>query len=176
MRVGELRSVRVRDIHVRTKSAVPMLDFDYQTRSATPAPNHYLEIDLQKSKVGPHPVVTRTTMSGVETFRSLVKRKNLKPENFLFEPVDKRRDRKDADVDNRGAFTELLIAAGLRNANGMKRNLKSVRCTGLMLWVLERPDVNLQLLADNAGTSVAMLSQFYIKPLNVKLNRKALVG
>jgi hypothetical protein len=103
-------------------------------------------------------------MSGVETFRSLVKRKNLKGTDKLF------------DEHHRDAFRELLIAAKLRSANGMKRNLKSVRCTGLMLWILAEPNVNLQLLADNAGTSVQMLSQFYLKPLNVRLNREALVG
>jgi hypothetical protein len=44
-----------------------------------------------------------------------------------------------------------------------------------MLWVLERPETNLKLLADNFGTSVAMLDQFYLKPLGVEMKRESLV-
>ena len=76
---------------------------------------------------------------------------------------------------HRDALRELLIAAGVREKKGRKRNFKSLRCAGIMLWVLERPETNLKLLADNFGTSVAMLDQFYLKPLGVEMKRESLV-
>jgi hypothetical protein len=45
-----------------------------------------------------------------------------------------------------------------------------------MMWVLAQPNVNLKLLADNSGTSLAMLDQFYLRPLHVKMKRSELVG
>jgi integrase len=173
MRVGELRSVRVRDVKIRRKSHIPSLDFEYATKRVSESPNEYLEIDLQQGKRGPRTVFTRLAMSGVETFRALVDRKKLKPADLLFQSFDARQD---DGVNNSAAFKELLLAAGLRDHQGVTRNLKAVRCTGLMMWVLGDPNVNLKLLADNAGTSTAMLDTFYLKPLNVKMNRAALVG
>jgi len=35
---------------------------------------------------------------------------------------------------------------------------------------------NLKLLANSAGMSVQMVDTFYLKPLNVLMNREALVG
>jgi hypothetical protein len=151
-------------------------------------PTEYLEIDLQQGKTGPRTVVTRPALSGVETFRSLVERKNLKPDDLLFasrelnhrKPVDKSRahQRNGNAAGMRDAFRELLMdpKVNLRDNNGVKRNLKAVRCTGIMFWILADPNVNLKLLASNCGTSIAMLDAFYMKPLNVKLNRKGLVG
>jgi len=72
---------------------------------------------------------------------------------------------------HRDGFRELLEAAGLRcNAVGRKRNLKCLRCTGIMARIKFKPNINLKVLADNVGTSVAMLDQFYLKPLNVEMN------
>jgi hypothetical protein len=56
------------------------------------------------------------------------------------------------------------------------RNLKRLRCTGIMLWVLAVPNVNLKLLASNFGTSVQMLDHFYLKLPNVQMRRDELVG
>jgi integrase len=135
MRASELRSVRVRDVTIQKSEKLTiggkpvdpvMLNLMKQSKNTvTFDPNEYLEIDLKKGKRGPRTVVTRAAMSGVETFRSLVKRKGLKPGDLLFEPIDKR-ERKDPnkDPDNSEAFTELLLAADLRvNELGIQRNL-----------------------------------------------------
>ena len=169
MRVDELRSVRVRDVKILKSTRVTYggKTIDPLSARATklkPDSNEYLEIELRQGKRGARTVVTRPALSGVETFRDLVKRKSLKPGDLLF------------DAHHRDAFRELLIAAGLRESNGIKRNLKACRPTGLMLWILAEPNVNLKLLADNAGTSIAMLEAYYLKPLNVRINRDALVG
>jgi integrase len=181
MRVDELRSVRVRDVKVRVSqrqtmgghALPPEVAKLLKGRNVALDSNEYLEIDLHEGliegtteglKRGPRTVVTRRAYNGVAVFRSLVERKKLKPNDRLFEEH------------HRDAFRELLIAARMRSVNGMNRNLKSVRCTGIMLWVLAEPNVNLKLLAGNFGTSVQMLDQFYLKPLNVQMNREALVG
>jgi integrase len=183
MRVDEMRSVRVRDVTIRKSNrqtvgghALPpevarlMKAKDLHAQMDS---NEYLEIDLNEGivegtteglKRGPRIVVTRTANSGVQTLRSLVARKNLKSGDLLF------------DQHHRDSFRELLIAARLRTVGTTNRNLKAVRCTGIMLWVLAEPNVNLKLLASNFGTSVAMLDGFYLKPLNVQLNREGLVG
>jgi hypothetical protein len=70
----------------------------------------------------------------------------------------------------------LLKAAKLYEHNGIKRNFRSLRCTGMMLWVLERPNSNLKLLAQSWGTSVQMIDLFYLKPLNVKMREDEIVG
>jgi integrase len=166
MRVDELRSIRVRDVKVRTKKHGPPLEFDYRTRKITDSPTEYLEIEINKGKRNWRTVVTRVAYSGVETLRALVKRKDLKPGDLLF------------DEHHGDAFRELLLDSkvNLRENEGINPNLKALRCTGIMLWVLAEPNANLKLLADNFGTSVAMLDQFYLKPLNVKMNREVLVG
>jgi len=178
MRVGELRSVRVCDVKILRSSRITYGGRELppgvaQHAKLPPDPNEYLEIELQEPeegaserrlKRGVRTVVSRPATDGVATFRALVKRKGLKDEDLLFE--DGQRD----------AFRELLKVAKLRTANGVKRNLKSLRCTAIMLWVLADPNVNLKLLADNFGTSTQMLDLFYLKPLNVKLTRRALVG
>lgn len=170
MRVDELRSIRVRDVQIKKSSKVTYGGHTLPPEVARLAknvkrdPNEFLEINLQQGKTGPRVVVTRVANSGVETFRGLVKRKDPKPEDLLF------------TAHHRDAFRELLIAAKLRENNGVKRNFKALRCTSIMLWVLAEPNVNLKLLASNFGTSVQMLDQFYLKPLNVQMNRDALVG
>ena len=73
-------------------------------------------------------------------------------------------------------FRELLLAAGLRTDSfGNVRNLKSLRSTALMMRIKANPHINLKLLADNAGTSVAMLDKFYLARLTVDLNIEELV-
>lgn len=72
------------------------------------------------------------------------------------------------------AFRELLIAAGLhRDAAGFTRNLKSLRVTAISFRVLE-PNPNLLLIARNAGTSLAMIDNFYAKRLSAEMHRDIL--
>jgi integrase len=188
MRVDELRSVKVKDVQILTK---PDKDFEAwqreearlnrteegirkKTRSArrleAAFTEHkptfeYLQIHVI-GKTGERMAVTRKSDSGVDVFKALVNRKNLKPDDLLF------------TEHHRDAFRELLLSTKppLRmSKSGITRNFKSLRCTGLMLWVLENPKVNLKLLANSAGTSVTMLDQFYLKPLHVEMNRDELV-
>jgi hypothetical protein len=73
------------------------------------------------------------------------------------------------------AFRELLIAAGLReDQHGFTRNLKSIRATSISRKILENPDLNLQVIARNAGTSVMMIDMFYAKRLTADVHQNAL--
>lgn len=100
----------------------------------------------------------------VSAYERLVKRGALKPEDLLF------------PHHHRDGFRELLEVAGLRrDMDGNVRNLKSLRSTGLMMRIKGNPSINLKLLADNAGTSVAMLDTFYLKKLSVDMGVEELV-
>jgi hypothetical protein len=71
----------------------------------------------------------------------------------------------------RDAFRELLIAAGLRTDTfGNNRNLKSIRATAISFRILaQAPNPDLLMIARNAGTSVAMIDQFYAKRLSSEM-------
>jgi integrase len=73
------------------------------------------------------------------------------------------------------ACRELLEAAGLRRDRfGFTRNLKSLRATSISFRLLDQPDLNLQIIARNAGTSVQMIDQFYAKRLTAEMHKEAL--
>jgi hypothetical protein len=75
----------------------------------------------------------------------------------------------------RDAFRELLIAAELRtDAQGFERNLKSMRATAISLMLLENPDINLTMVARNAGTSIQMIDDFYAKRLTAEMHKDKL--
>lgn len=76
---------------------------------------------------------------------------------------------------HRDAFRELLEAAGLlTDARGFQRNMKSLRATSISLRILNNPELNLTLLARNAGTSVTMIDSFYAKRLTAVMGKDAL--
>ena len=77
---------------------------------------------------------------------------------------------------HRDAFRELLEAAHLRKdpKSGFERNYKSLRATSISFRILNNPDLNLQIIARNAGTSVVMIDEFYAKRLTAKMNKDAL--
>jgi len=76
---------------------------------------------------------------------------------------------------HRDAFRELLDAAGLRRDNkGFTRNMKSLRATAISLRILNNPELNLTLLARNAGTSTTMIDTFYAKRLTAEMGKDAL--
>lgn len=71
---------------------------------------------------------------------------------------------------HRDAFRELLKAADLyTDAVGFTRNFKSLRATAISFRLLE-PNANLLLIARNAGTSLAMIDQFYAKRLSAEMH------
>ncbi len=138
-RVDELRNLRVGDCVVKKHAT-----------SVRP----YLEMRIN-GKTGLRDTIAWS--GAVTAYQRLVARRGLKGDDLLFHEH------------HRDGFRELLDAAGLRkDALGRPRNLKSLRSTGLMMRILQNPKINLKLLADNAGTSVAMLDTFYLKRLSVK--------
>ena len=146
-RVDEVRRLRVRDCAVKR----------LPDRNKRP----YLEMRIQ-GKTGNRKSIAWS--GAASAYERLIKRHALKKDDLLFQEH------------HRDAFRELLIAAGLRtDAFGNTRNLKSLRSTGLMMRIKANPRINLKLLADNAGTSVAMLDMFYLKRLSVDLNVEELV-
>lgn len=153
-RVDELRSLRVSDCVVREPTAAQ------QTRRRLKIP-YYLEMRIN-GKTG---IRDSIAWSGaVTSYRRLVARGDLKPDDLLFKEH------------HRDGFRELLDAAGLRKDRlGKPRNLKALRSTGLMMKIMANPELNLKLLADNVGTSVAMLDTFYLKRLSVKTQVGALI-
>jgi integrase len=89
--------------------------------------------------------------------------KNAKPSDLMFPNHCK------------DAFRELLEAAGLRtDERGFTRNLKSLRATSISTRLLENPELNLAVVARNAGTSVQMIDMFYAKRLTAEMNRDVL--
>ncbi len=77
---------------------------------------------------------------------------------------------------HRDAFRELLEAAHLRTdpKSGFERNYKSLRATSISYRILNNPNLNLQVIARNAGTSVVMIDEFYAKRLTAEMNKDAL--
>jgi hypothetical protein len=114
----------------------------------------YLIIDAQGKRGH------RSVIAGGQAVRIFKERREgLKPTAKLWE--HKQRD----------GFRELLIAAKLRvDAFGRPRNLKSLRATAISFRILAgAPSPNLLLIARNAGTSVAMIDNFYAKRLSAEL-------
>lgn len=160
-RVDELRNLKVRDCSVREPKVNKTEILYVMTATGhyvVEEPQSYFEAHIS-GKTG-----IRKTICGhaaVEAFERVVKRNGLTPENKLF------------PESQRDAFRELLQDERCdlyRNKLGESRNLKCLRCTGLMLRVLKNPRINLKLLANSVGTSVTMLDLFYLKPLNVDMN------
>ena len=139
-RVDEARRIRVRDCVIKTRP---------------PRKRPYLEMKVV-GKTGPR--LSIGWSGAAAAFKRQVTRFALQPDDLLFREH------------HRDSFRELLIAAGLRtDAFGFQRNLKSLRSTALMMRIKQNPRINLKLLADNAGTSVAMLDAFYLKRMRVDL-------
>jgi len=71
----------------------------------------------------------------------------------------------------RDGFQALLKEAGLLvDAQGFRRNLKSLRATAISFRLLEAgPKANLLMIARAAGTSVQMIDQFYAKRLTAEM-------
>ena len=52
-------------------------------------------------------------------------------------------------------------------SEGVARNLKSLRATGIAFRIRSNPRINLKLLGIQSGTSVQMLDTYYLKRLSV---------
>ena len=138
-RVDEVRRLRVRDCVVRPNPKNPK--------------RHYLELWID-GKTGRRKAIGWS--GAASAYGRLVKRNDLKPEDLLF------------TEHHRDGFRELLEAAHLRyDADGMTRNLKSLRATGIAFRIRNNPRINLKLLGIQSGTSVQMLDTHYLKRLSV---------
>lgn len=75
----------------------------------------------------------------------------------------------------RDSFRELLIEADLYvGKHKQTRNLKSIRCTAIAVQVLA--EVNPLWIAKNAGTSLHMIDQYYVKRLTPLMAKNALTS
>ena len=79
---------------------------------------------------------------------------------------------------HREALTDLLKAAGLHidPRTGFERNFKSLRATAISFAILDSEQPNLLLIARNAGTSVAMIDQFYARRLGAEMGKDLLTA
>lgn len=115
-----------------------------------------LRIAVRKGKTKP-----RYTMSmplAVDVYQRILKRNGGKPDAFLF--LNDYPNRQTASERMYDRFEILLEKTGLKRNNlGQTRVIHSLRHTALMFRVLA--DVDLFVLAKNAGTSVDQLERFY---------------
>ena len=146
MRVGEMLALRYRDCRVEKNA---------QKRSI-------LICEVQ-GKRGTRTVVGRRAAAQVFTRRQ----KDANDPNALIFPSH-----------HRDAFTELLKAADLYvdPRSGFTRNFKSLRATAISFRILDSEQPNLLLIARNAGTSLAMIDQFYASRLSAEMGKEALTA
>ena len=52
--------------------------------------------------------------------------------------------------------------------------MKSLRATSISFQLLDNPELNMQGIARNAGTSIQMIDQFYAKRLTAEMHRESL--
>lgn len=106
--------------------------------------------NVRVSKTGPRPGVV--CLVGAAAVYKRRKTEATNPEDLIF------------PVLTRDAFKALLKAADLyEDADGNKRNLKALRATGISFRILE--GANVVLVANNSGTSIGSISNFYAKYL-----------
>lgn len=144
MRVGEMLAVRYRDCRVQKNKK-----------------NDWVLVAEVKGKRGIRTVIGRHEAAKVYDDRLHGLYEATKDLNALVFPIH-----------HREAFTELLKAAGLHrdSRDGFERNFKSLRCTAISFAVLRgAPNPNLLLIARNAGTSIAMIDQFYARRLSAEM-------
>lgn len=134
MRVEEVQSLTVGDCRITRNSQG----------------HDVLVCNVRKSKTGPRPSVV--CLSGAATV--------YKNRSAGQSPVDLLFPRSTRD-----AFRELLNAANLRgDADGNRRNRKSLRATGIAFRVLEG-SADIAMIAKNSGTGIGAINDFYAKHL-----------
>lgn len=119
----------------------------------------YLEIAVPNGKTRMRNVISMPT--AVSVYERILKRDGVDPERFLFK--NQYWNRTTAYERMRDSFEELLEKTGLGpDEFGQKRVMYSLRHTSLMLRLLNGDNVDLLLLARNAGTSIDQLERFYL--------------
>lgn len=128
----------------------------------------YLRITKEKSKTrNIKPVVSQE--AAVDIYKDIQKyhRKHTQ-DDFVFFPqfLNRNTAMKEMGV----LFNYILQQARLKkSATGENRTLYCLRHTGISMRILKGDNVNLKLLADNAGTSVEMIDRFYASKLEPEM-------
>lgn len=125
-----------------------------------------LQLTIRKGKTGTR--VIDTTEAPISVYERILKRypNNSAPEDYIFLPLYKNRDTAIRIIIRQ--FNHLLDVTGLKldPYTGLTHSMYSLRHTCLcMRLVLSEGQINIYALANNAGTSVEMLQQFYLKTL-----------
>lgn len=119
----------------------------------------YLEVAVPNGKTHKRKVVSMPEAIGV--FESIVERDGNDPERFLFRGGYQ--NRTTAYERMRDLFLAALDESGFGlDEFGNKRTIYSLRHTALMFRLLHGQNVDLLMLARNAGTSVDQLERFYL--------------
>ena len=109
-----------------------------------------LIVNVRVSKTGPRPNVV--CLVGAAAVFKRRQTPQTKPTDRIFSTL------------TRDAFRSLLTAANLyEDGNGNTRNLKALRATGISFRILD--GANVVLIANNSGTSINSISNFYAKYL-----------
>jgi integrase len=96
----------------------------------------------------------------IEVWKRIIERDG-DPEQFLFLKQYQNRETAKERMDD--LFKALLREARLENDEfGIKRTLYSLRHTALMLRLINGQNIDIFMLAKNAGTSVNQLERFYL--------------
>jgi hypothetical protein len=125
-----------------------------------------LQLTIRKGKTGTR--IIDTMEAAISVYKRILKRypNDSKDDDYIFLPHYKNRDTAKRVIMRQ--FNALLDAAGLKTDpyTGHTHSMYSLRHTCLcMRLVLSEGQVNIYALANNAGTSVEMLQQFYLKTL-----------
>ncbi len=125
----------------------------------------WLLLTIRAGKTGRR--LTDTMPAAAAIYRRILsRRKNWKPDDYVFFP--EHQNRHYATKIGMYQFRKLLEVAGLQTdaETGRRHSLYSVRHTSLaMRLLLSEGKTNLLILAQNAGTSIEMLSKFYLNNL-----------
>ncbi len=128
----------------------------------------YLRITEEKSKTrNVKPIVSQE--AAVDIYKDIQKyHRGYAQDDFVFFPHFA--NRTTAMREMGVLFNFILQQAGLKkSATGENRTLYCLRHTGISLRLLKGDNVNLKLLADNAGTSVEMIDRFYASKLEPEM-------
>ena len=119
----------------------------------------YLEVAVPNGKTHKRKVVSMP--QAIDVAQRIVERAGDDPDGFLF--LNRYANRDTAQERMRDGFEAVLKEAGLAfDEFGNKRTIYSIRHTALMSRLIDGENVDLLMLARNAGTSIDQLERFYL--------------
>ena len=124
----------------------------------------YLRIAMGMGKTGPRYVLSMPRAVGA--YKRMISRDGGLPDTYLFKHCFQ--NRQTAMERMRDHFEILLKATSLKHDRfGKARTIGSLRHTSLMFRFQEGHNIDLRTLADNAGTSIKQLEDFYLSHATV---------